>query len=188
MQSERTLEIFSWDSSTVHINSKDKNTCWCLWLIRHRGWHGTNPRDIWEMSLDTHTNVHKQIQTSLHSRTMGCVTATSCWLPIMALLVLLLRPWPFLKGALGPGGISLQGDVGEVDRTRVFRAATSACRTSIWTQEKEKVFSDNKLKRGLSSGIYKISHLTKTCFAFKNVKCRVMEWKKHFLLTQAPCF
>lgn len=131
---------------------------------------------------------HKQIQTSLHSRTMGCVTATSCWLPIMALLVLLLRPWPFLKGALGPGGISLQGDVGEVDRTRVFRAATSACRTSIWTQEKEKVFSDYKLKRGLSSGIYKISHLTKTCFAFKNVRCKVMEWKKHFLLTQAPCF
>lgn len=69
----------------------------------------------------------------MHSRTIGWGTPSSCWLPSMALLVLLLRAWPFLKGAFGPpGGISLLGDVGEVERTRVFRAATSACSTSIW--------------------------------------------------------
>lgn len=74
--------------------------------------------------------------TSLQSRTMGCVTDSSAWLPSMAELVLLLRPWPFLKGVLVPGGRSWQGEVGEEERTRVFRASTSACSTSIWWEEK----------------------------------------------------
>lgn len=78
--------------------------------------------------------------TSLQSRTMGCVTLNSCWLPSTALLVLLLRAWPFLKGTLGPAGSSLQGDVGEVDSTRVFRAATSAWSTSICRRTASCVF------------------------------------------------
>lgn len=78
--------------------------------------------------------------TSLQSRTMGWGTLSSCWLPSIALLVLLLRTCPFLNGTLEPDGSSLQGDVGEVERTRVFSAATSAWRTSIckedWTRDK----------------------------------------------------
>jgi len=61
---------------------------------------------------------------------MGCVAEASGWLPCMADEVLLLRPWPFLKGALMAPGSSATGEVGE-DSTRVFSASTSACSTSI---------------------------------------------------------
>ena len=72
--------------------------------------------------------------TSRQSRARGCVAEASGWLPVMAEEVLLLRPWPFLKGvftAPGPPGSSATGEVGE-DSTRVFRASTSAWSTSIW--------------------------------------------------------
>lgn len=62
---------------------------------------------------------------------MGCVADGSGCDPRMAEEVLLFLLWPFLKGVLAPEeGSSPTGEVGE-ERTSVFRAWTSAWRTSI---------------------------------------------------------
>lgn len=66
---------------------------------------------------------------------MGCVADGSGCVPRMADEVLLFLLWPFLKGVLPPPpapteGSSPTGEVGE-DSTSVFKAWTSAWRTSI---------------------------------------------------------
>lgn len=64
---------------------------------------------------------------------MGCVADGSGCVPRMAEEVLLFLLWPFLKGVFTPPdaeGSSPTGEVGE-ERTSVFKAWTSACRTSI---------------------------------------------------------
>jgi hypothetical protein len=64
--------------------------------------------------------------TSLQSFTIGWITLKSWWLPPMALLVLLFLVCPLLKGVFAAARGSCVGDVGELDSTSVFRAATSA--------------------------------------------------------------
>lgn len=62
---------------------------------------------------------------------MGCVADGSGCVPRMAEEVLLFLLWPFLKGVFPPvEGSSPTGEVGE-ESTSVFRAWTSAWRTSI---------------------------------------------------------
>lgn len=69
--------------------------------------------------------------TSLQSFTIGWIALKSWWLPLIALLVLLFRVCPLLKGVFPAARGSCVGDVGELDSTSVFSAATSAWSTSI---------------------------------------------------------